>query len=81
MMLKISVIQIFNALEYTFHGNKWNLGTFSVLKRVAGFECRGKGVGLGMTVKLDLDVSQVALGDFLVRNFCYKKKKLCQGFF
>lgn len=55
-MLKISIIQIFDALEYTFHGNKWNLVTFGVLKRVAGavteLGCRGMGVDLGMTVNL-----------------------------
>lgn len=43
---------------------------------LTGFGCRGMGVDLGTTVKLDFHVSQVMLGGFLVRNFCYKIKAL-----
>lgn len=46
---------------------------------VTGFGCRGKGIDLGVAIKLDFEVSRVMLGGFLVRNFCYKKS-LCQGF-
>lgn len=43
---------------------------------VTGIGCRAKGVDLRMTVKLNLNVSPVTLGVFLVRNVPYKKKAL-----
>lgn len=46
-MLKISIIQIFDTLEYIVYGNKWNLGTFKCIKK-DGWSCywiwvQGKG--------------------------------------